>query len=57
MVKIIIVYLIIIAISILVGLNIRIENAKSGLHGGTYIKDVSLDKKCESGICPPIEEK
>jgi len=56
MVKVIIVYLIIIGISILVGLNIRIENAKSGLHGGTDIKDVSHDRECKSGICPPIEE-
>jgi len=37
MVKVIIVYLIIIAISFLVGLNIRIENAKSSLHEGTDI--------------------
>jgi len=45
MVKVIIVYLIIIAISILVGLNIRIENTKSSLHGGTDIKDVYSNKE------------
>ena len=35
MVKVIIIYLTIMGISFLVGLNIRIENAKSSLHGRT----------------------
>jgi len=35
MIKIILIYLFIMGISFLVGLNIRIENAKSSLHGRT----------------------
>lgn len=45
MVKVIIVYLIIIGISILVGLNIRLNNSKSSLHGGTDIKDIYSNKE------------
>jgi len=45
MVKVIIVYLFIIGISFLVGLNIRIENTKSVLHGKTDIEDVYFDKE------------
>jgi len=39
-----------------VGYCIRQYHTNSSLHGRTYIKDVSHDRKCESGICPPIEE-
>ena len=45
MVKVIIIYLIIIGISILVGLNIRLNNTNSSLHKGTTIKDVSPDRE------------
>ena len=56
MVKVIIVYIIIIAISILVGLNIRLNNTKSSLHRETNNQNISLDRECEGGICPPPEE-
>jgi len=47
MIKVILIYLIIIAISILVGLNIRLNNTKSSLIERTT---------CKGGICPSIEE-
>jgi len=45
MVKAIITYLIIIGISILVGLNIRLESGDSSLHGRTNNKDIYSNKK------------
>ena len=56
MIKVILIYLIIIGISFLVGLSIRLDWDKSSLHKGTNIKDISLDKGCESGVCPPEEK-
>ena len=47
MIKVVIIYLIIIGISILVGFNIRIENANNSLIKGTI---------CEGEICPPQEK-
>lgn len=56
MLKVIIVYLIIMAISFLVGLNIKIDSDKSSLDRETNIENVSPGKGCEGGICPPPEE-
>ena len=50
MLKVIIVYLVIILISFLVGLNIGINQ-----NNGKSIKDVSPDIDCQSGICDPPE--
>jgi hypothetical protein len=56
MLRVIIVYLIIMAISFLVGLNIKIDSDKSSLDRETNIENVSLYQGCEGGICPPPEE-
>jgi len=45
MLRVIIVYLFLIFISILVGLNIRINNDESVLYGGTNNQNVSLTKE------------
>jgi len=45
MLKVIIVYLFLIFISILVGLNIRINSDESSLYRGTTNRDVSLTKE------------
>ena len=57
MTKVILIYLLIIGISILVGLNIVSNYTKSSLYKGKNIEDISLDKECEGGICPLPEEK
>ncbi|MCK4447747.1 MAG: hypothetical protein KAW56_11800 [Candidatus Marinimicrobia bacterium] len=54
MVRIILIYILIIAISILVGLSIRLNHTKSSLYRGTditNIEDASLVKECDGGIC------
>jgi len=62
MLRVIIVYLFIILISILVGLNIRLNNTKSSLHRETNNQNISLTKEqqnvkeCKDGICLPPEE-
>ena len=56
MIKVILIYLLIIGISILVGFSIRLNYTKSSLYKGTDIEDVSLDKECKGGICPPEEK-
>lgn len=40
----------------LIGSSIRQYNTNNSLDRGTYIKDVALNRGCESGICPPVEE-
>lgn len=47
MIKVIIIYILIIAISTLVGLSIRLNHTKSSLIEGTT---------CQGGICPMPEE-
>jgi len=56
MLKVIIIYILIAIVSFMVGLNISLNHTKSSLHRETNIKDVSLDRECEGGICPPPEE-
>jgi len=62
MLRVIIIYLFLILISILVGLNIRINSNESVLHRGTNRENISLTKEhnsvkeCKDGICLPPEE-
>ena len=41
----------------LIGSFVVPNNTKSVLNRGINVEDVSLDIECESGICPPMEEK
>ena len=65
MIKVILIYLIIIGISILMGLNIVSNYTKSRIDKRINNQDISLDEKynanmikdfCEGGICSPPEE-
>lgn len=56
MLKVIIIYLIIILISIIVGLNIKLNNSISVLRRETNINNISFEK-CKDGICPIPEEQ
>jgi len=56
MIKAIIILILFCIIGFGIGLCIRQYNTKSSLHKGTDIEDISLDRECEGGICPPPEE-